>query len=72
MSNKAYDIIKALSLIVIPFSVMIAAIVNIFIKGGDPASIILAVGEAIHGFLGAALTVSSKNYWKEQEEAENG
>ena len=66
MSNKLYDILKFASLIVLPFSAMVAAIISAVMSGGDVPSIIISIGEACATFLGILLTVMSKIYWKQE------
>lgn len=61
MSNKVYDILKLIALTIIPFTAMIAAIIVAF-RTSQADAIVIAIGEAIHGFLGTFLTVSSKIY----------
>lgn len=66
MSNKVYDVLKIVSMIVIPITVCIAAIVNAITTGGSLENVILAIGEAIAAALGAILAALSKNYWKDR------
>ena len=67
MSNKIYDILKFVSLIILPFAGMVAAIIGAVQTGGDAGTVIIAIATAIDTFLGTVLTISSKQYWKAQE-----
>lgn len=67
MNNRVYDILKFISLIIVPFCGMVTAIIVAF-QTGDAVAIITAIGEAIATFLGTVLTISSKMYWTKQGE----
>ena len=67
MSNKVYDWLKFSALIVIPVAACVAAIITAVRSGGDPASIVLSIGEALAALLVAALTVVSRIWWTDKE-----
>lgn len=66
LQNKVYDALKFLSLIIVPVSVCIAAIITAVTSGGSVPSIVLAIGEALAALLGTILVVASKIYWQNQ------
>lgn len=66
LSNKAYDILKVIALIVLPLSELISALASIW--GMPYGSQIVATLVAVDTFLGALLKISSDNYAKERED----
>lgn len=66
MSNELYDILKKISLLLVPLTTLILTLSDIwgFAYGTQVAATVSAIGV----FLGACLVVSSKNYFKEDEE----
>ena len=64
MSNKTYDILKNIALIILPVAELIGKIASIW---GFPGDKIVATMIAINAFLGAILTISSKNYHESEE-----
>lgn len=66
MSNELYDILKKISLLLVPLTTLILTLSDIwgFAYGTQVAATVSAIGV----FLGACLVVSSKNYSKEDEE----
>lgn len=65
LSNKAYDILKVIALIILPLSELVTALGNIW--GLPYASQITATLVAVDAFLGALLKISSDNYIKTEE-----
>lgn len=66
LSNKTYDILKKISLMVVPLVAFISAITEIwgFSYGTEIAATISAVGT----LLGACLTISTNQYQQDMEE----
>lgn len=66
MSNNTYDILKKISLILVPLTTLILTLSDIwgFAYGTQVAATVSAIGL----FIGACLTISSKNYSPEDEE----
>lgn len=60
MSNKTYDILKIVALIILPLSELIAALANIWGLPYGPQ--ITATLIAIDAFLGSVLKLSSDKY----------
>lgn len=69
MSNKTYDILKIIALIILPFSELVSALASIW--GLPYGQQIVATLVAIDAFLGALLKVSSDNYHKNEGEDES-
>lgn len=68
MSNKAYDILKLISLIIAPAVVFLTALVDIW---GIPfGSQIVATLAAVDVLLGALVTIFKTMYDKRQEQAD--
>lgn len=61
MSNKAYDVLKTISLIVAPLGVFVTTILSIWTQV-DVAPITATIS-AVEVFLGSLLTMSSKGFW---------
>lgn len=61
MSNKTYDTLKFIALIIVPFVTMVASILSAvgLIEAGE---IVLAVGTAVDTFMGAFVAIASKIY----------
>ena len=69
LSNKTYDILKKVSMLMIPLGTFIAALVDIF---GIPYGIeICATISAFGIFLGKFLEISSKEYFADKEEVDD-
>lgn len=68
MSNKTYDILKKISLMIVPIVTLITALTEIwgFAYGAEIAATVSAVGVC----LGACLAISSKNYKPDDEKVE--
>lgn len=64
MSNKTYDILKVIALLVLPISELISALASIW--GLPYGTQIVATLVALDAFLGAVLKVSSDAYAKRQ------
>lgn len=69
ISNKAYDILKFIALLILPISELISALASIW--GLPYGEQIVASISAVALFLNALLKVSSDNYWTAQKESEN-
>lgn len=68
MSNKAYDILKLISLIIAPAVVFLTSLVDIW---GIPfGSQIVATLAAVDVLLGAIVAILKRNYDKRQEQAD--
>lgn len=69
MSNKAYDALKLMAQIVLPFAAMVVAILGAlgYTQYGE---IILAIATAVNTFLGVLVKILSDQYWKKHSEAE--
>lgn len=63
ISNKAYDILKFIALLILPISELISALASIW--GLPYGTQIVATLVAIDAFLGAVLKVSSDRYHSE-------
>lgn len=61
MTNKAYDVLKAISLIVTPLGVFVVSMLGIWTT--IDTTPITATIAAIEVFLGSLLTISSKGFW---------
>lgn len=68
MSNGTYDILKKISLMLVPLVTLITALTEIW--GFKYGSQIGATVSALAIFLGACLTISTNNYHKEDENAQ--
>lgn len=66
MTNKTYDILKKVSLMIVPFVTFLAAITDIWQMQYGPA--ICATVSAFGVFLGASLDISSKHYHASEDE----
>lgn len=62
MTNKAYDVLKLISLIVTPIGVFVVTLLGIWTD--VDTSPITATIAAIEIFLGSLLTITSNGYWK--------
>lgn len=64
MSNKVYDILKKISLMIVPIVTLITALTEIwgFAYGAEIAATVSAIGVC----LGACLEISSRNYKPEE------
>lgn len=69
MSNKTYDTIKFIALLIAPAVVFVAALVDIW--GIPYGSQIVATLAAIDTFTGAIVAILAANYHKNNDEAEN-
>lgn len=69
LSNKAYDILKLISLLATPFVAFILAMSDVwgFAYGAEIAATVSAIGV----LAGAILTKSSSDYHREKEGEEN-
>lgn len=61
MTNKTYDVLKFLSLVIAPIGVLVVSLLNIWTA--YDTSPITATIAAIETFLGTMLAISSKGYW---------
>lgn len=69
MSNKVYDVLKYIALILLPaLGTLYFALAKIW--GFPYAAEIVGTISAVDAFLGALLKISTDNYNKEQEEQE--
>lgn len=67
-SNKTYDILKAISLIAVPISTFIVAIMGAYgYPNTERATAVLA---AINTLLGSLVKIAGENYQKELDEGE--
>lgn len=64
MSNKVYDVLKLLSLVIAPIGVLLVSLLNIW-TAIDTAPITATIA-AIETFLGTMLTISSNSFWKKR------
>lgn len=66
LSNKAYDILKWISLLTVPAVTLILSISDAvgFAAGSTVAAIVSALGV----FAGAVIKISTDNYYKEDDE----
>ena len=65
MTNKTYDILKKVSLMIVPFVTFLASVTDIWDLPYGAA--ICATVSAFGVFLGASLDISSKNYHAEED-----
>lgn len=63
MSNKTYDILKFIALLIVPVIAFITSLGNAF---GYDVSIYVAVLTAVDTFLGALVKILSDNYHKDK------
>lgn len=61
MTNKVYDVLKTISLIVTPLGVFVVSLLGIWTT--IDTTPITATIAAIEVFLGSLLTISSKGFW---------
>lgn len=66
MSNKAYDIIKTIALLLVPILTLATTLVNIW--GVPHADLWAATFAAVDVFVGAVVTVSKKLYDERHKE----
>lgn len=64
MSNKTYDILKIVALLIVPFCAFITSVAGAL---GYDASVPVAILTAFDTFLGAILKISTDAYYKEGE-----
>ena len=64
MTNKAYDTLKIIALLILPISELIGALANVW---GFPGDKIVATLVAIDVFIGAIVKLASDDYQKKQE-----
>lgn len=71
MSNKAYDVLKVIAQIILPFSAMVVAILGAlgFTQYGE---VILAIATAVNTFIGVLLKLSSDKYWGAKDDPDAG
>lgn len=62
MSEKMYDVLKVVSLVITPLGVFVVTMLHIW-TSIDTAPITATIA-AFETFLGAMLTISSDKYWK--------
>ena len=67
-TNTQYDVLKKIAVLILPLAEFISAFATIW--GLQYGKEIVATLTALHAFLGAALNASSKNYYKEGDDAE--
>ena len=72
LSNRNYDLLKKISIIIVPFCGVICSLIKLFQSGADAVTIVMAIGSAIAEVIGIILEVSSKRYWQEQTEEGEG
>ena len=65
MSNKLYDMLKKVSLMMVPLVTLISALSEVW--GFQYGSQVCVTISALGVFLGACLTISSKTYHKSDE-----
>lgn len=68
LTNRQYDVLKKIAVLILPLAEFISALATIW--GLPYGKEIVATLTALHAFLGAALNASSKNYYKEGDDAE--
>lgn len=68
LSNRTYDILKKVSLMMVPLATFIASIAKIV--GFDGGTIIAAIISAFGLFLGDCLIISSRNYSNDKDISE--
>lgn len=61
ISNRIYDVVKLISLIIAPLGVFVTTMLSIWTQ--VDVTPITATVTAIEVFLGAILTISSNKYW---------
>ena len=61
MTNKAYDILKIIALLILPISELIGALANVW---GFPGDKIVATLVAVDVFIGALVKIASDQYHK--------
>lgn len=66
LTNKAYDVLKKISLMAVPLATFVAAISRIF--GFTWGTEVCATISAVGVFLGACLEISTRNYQNDMEE----
>lgn len=64
MTDKAYDALKLIALLILPISELIGALANVW---GFPGDKIVATLVAFDVFIGAIVKIASDNYKKSQE-----
>lgn len=67
-TNTQYDVLKKIAVLILPLAEFVSALATIW--GLPYGKEIVATLTALHAFLGAALNASSKNYYKEGDDAE--
>lgn len=67
-TNKQYDILKKVAIIILPLAEFISALATIW--GIPYGAEIVATLTALHAFLGGCLKVSTDNYYKGDGDAE--
>lgn len=67
-TNKQYDVLKKLAVLILPLAEFISALATIW--GLPYGKEVVATLTALHAFLGACLNASSRNYYKEDDDAE--
>lgn len=70
MSNKAYDIIKTIALLLVPILTLATTLVNIW--GVPHADLWAATFAAVDVFVGAVVTVAKRLYDERQKSDEGG
>ncbi|MBO6261546.1 MAG: phage holin [Bacilli bacterium] len=65
MSNETYDILKKISLIMVPLATFVSVLAKLW--GFEQGTIIAGTISAFGVFLGSALAISSQEYHKEDE-----
>ena len=66
LSNKAYDILKWISLLCIPAVTLIMSVSEAI--GFEYGSIIASIVSAVGVFAGAVIKISTDNFYKEDDE----
>lgn len=66
VSNKIYDVLKVISLLIAPIGVFVVTMLHIW-TNVDTAGITATIA-AIETLLGALLTISSNKYWRNKGE----
>ena len=67
LSNKAYDILKRISILAVPFAGIICSLIKMIQNGVDVVTLVEFIGSAVAQAIGLIIEVSSRSYWSEQK-----